>query len=216
LEVVAMGSDYEQMRAERDRLKMQLWESERLAAALEQERNRLKELRLVESEQREKMQDQRDRLAAELAEFERKRDITISALAREETERRRLTDLCEQLSAELERQRTVAADTYQVLRASNDELRLELVESERLRQEAFASCETMRQQVAELQAQLEAAAVTPAQQADGAAERLDKVRRLIGSVVGWYECTEFLQEINQAEAWEQARALLGRLQTEAG
>ena len=76
--------------------------------------------------------------------------------------------------------------------------------------------ETLRQQVAELQAQLEATVVTPAQQPDGAAERLDKVRRLIGSVVGWYECTEFLQEINQTEALEQVGALLGHLQQEAG
>ena len=96
-----------------------------------------------------------------------------------------------------------------------DSLKVRLEESERLRQEALAACETLRQQVAELQAQLEAAAVTPAQQPDGAAGRLETVRRLIGEICGWYECTEYLQEINQAEAWEQAGTLLGRLQMEA-
>ena len=94
-------------------------------------------------------------------------------------------------------------------------LTVQLQEAERLRQEAVAACETLRQDVAELQAQLEAAAVTPAQQPDNAAERLDKVRRLIGSVVGWYECVEYLQEINQTEAWDQLGALLGHLQGEA-
>jgi len=112
------------------------------------------------------------------------------------------------VGGKLQEERDAALITLSVSQA-------DLRDCERLRQEALAACETLRQQVAELQAQLEAAAVTPAQQPDGAAGRLETVRRLIGEICGWYECTEYLQEINQAEAWEQAGTLLGRLQMEA-
>jgi exonuclease VII large subunit len=163
--------------------------------------------------------------------------------------------LQEQLAERLQ-QRDSALAHLAVSRTEENRLTTQLQESERLRTEAFQACETMRQQVAELQAQLEAAAVTPAicpqpaeqisglpdgsmtdfgrvggwtsadlafhesrttQQPDSnTAERLERVRRMIGHVLGWYTCTDWFDEVERAEAWEQVGALLGRLQREAG
>jgi hypothetical protein len=45
-------------------------------------------------------------------------------------------------------------------------------------------------------------------------ERLEKVRRMIGDICGWYSCTDWFDECERTDVWEQVGELLGRLQRE--
>ena len=146
---------------------------------------------------------ERDELAAQLAESERKRDIAYSALATDEAERKRLEGLCEQLSTELEQQRKAAAQELAAVTLERDEwkggteyaqqqateLRMLVEALERQARIAQGTIDEWRdaweratgvgeqykRQVSDLQAQLDAAAVTPAQTQPEPGERLVKL-----------------------------------------
>lgn len=45
--------------------------------------------------------------------------------------------------------------------------------------------------------------------------KLEKVRRMIGDICGWYSCTDWFDECERTDVWEQVGELLGRLQREA-
>ena len=225
-----MGSDYEQMRAERDRLKV---------LSQEKELQRKKAAELCET-----MRLERDRLASELAESERLRTeafASCEAMRLERDEWKAAVEYQQQQVTQLRKQvehleaaiddvqginKTIAgqladADAqirqFEQIEDTRDELQASLRQEKRETQVWRRSAETWQQQVAELQAQLEAAAVTPAQQPDGnAAVRLEAVRRMIGEIWGWYACVGRLDGMTWAEAWEQVGALLGHLQQEAG
>ena len=116
-----------------------------------------------------------------------------------------------ELQAKLEGEQRVSEAMQTELNLARAERNAEQAEGNRL----FGLCNDLRKHLADLQAQLEAASVTPVQQPDGTAERLERVRRMIGEIRGWYVCVGYLDEIKWAEAWEQVGALLGLLQREA-
>ena len=193
-----MGSDYEGMRAERDRLKAQL-----------------EEMRLESGDWRRKTeyaQWQVQQLQQQLQESERLRADAFQAC---ETMRQELA------AVTLERDEWKTGAEYAQQQVT--QLRQQVAALEASLEDAQSANKVLRgmmanrdQEVAELQAQLEAAAVTPAQLPDSnTAERLERVQRLIGEVCGWYKCVEWFDDVEPVEAWEQVGALLGRLQREA-
>jgi septal ring factor EnvC (AmiA/AmiB activator) len=141
-----------------------------------------------------KAQEERDRLAQELRAVTLERDEWKTGA---EYQQQQATQLLQQL-ADADAQ----IRQFEKINDTRDELECENT--------------ALQQEVADLQAQLEAAAVTPSQQPDGTAERLERVQQMIGHVLGWYTCTDWFDEVERAEAWEQVGALLGRLQREAG
>jgi hypothetical protein len=198
-----------------------------------------------------KVQQERDRLKSQLAESERLRQ---EAFATCEQMRQELVTLdarvqqvqdlhCSEFDA-IEREATHSEDADATLNAivarihglrqsvigshlpNREQLDAEIVRLTNNWSREIDERKAMQAQVAELQAQLEAAAVTPAQQPDGthacavpgcrSAEQLDRVRRLIGDVCGWYACVDWFDEVERTDSWEHAGALLGRLQREVG
>jgi chromosome segregation ATPase len=150
------------------------------------------------------LEQQRDRLTTQLQESERLRKEAFQAC---ETMRQDLQ------AVTLERDEWKAGADFQQQQATQLRQQVEALEASFEQVQAWN--ETLLQQRDELQAQLEAAAVTPAQQLDGTAERLETVRRMIAEIRGWYTCTDWFDEVERSDAWEQVGELLGRLQREA-
>ena len=211
----AMVTAGSRVQGERDRLKVELQESERLRQdafqACETMRQELAKVTLERDEWKtgaeyaqENVRQLRQQVAALEASVEfSQRQVSVLQQEKQDRDARILQ------WAEVEAERNSMGEQVVDLQAQ-----LEAVTQERDYWKAERN--RLRQQCEESQAQLEAAAVTPAQQQDGTAERLERVRQMIREIWGWYTCTDWFDEVERTDAWEHVGELLGRLKREAG